>query len=378
MVIKTIYEENLQSEGSYQIPALPLSRDLDTVAILKATKDASRALGELKGSVKKMPNEDILINTLSLQEAKDSSAIENIITTNDELYTSDVNANQFSSAPAKEVYNYVAALKYGYRTVTERDIISNRVIKDIQAMLEENDAGFRSQSGTALKNEQTDEIVYLPPQNLALIESHMKNLEEYINNSELSDVDPLVKMAVIHHQFESIHPFFDGNGRTGRIINIVYLVKEGLLDSPILYLSRYINHNKEDYYRLLQHVRDSGEWEEWILFILEGVRQTSYQTIELINDISKLMLELKHQIRVNLKNVYSQDLINNLFCHPYTKIDLLQADIDSHRNTARNYLESLVSHGILDKQKIGNVNYYINKKLYKLLLDVGTKKIQTS
>ncbi len=195
----------------------------------------------------------------------------------------------------------------------------------------------------------------------------MNNLEDFINAKEVSDIDPLVKMAIIHHQFESIHPFYDGNGRTGRIINILYLVLNDLLDLPILYLSRFIIQNKTDYYKLLQEVRETGNWEGWILYILNGVEQTAKETIVLITQIRKLMQSYKHQIRKNLPKIYNQDLLNNLFRHPYTKIEFMMKELDVTRVTAVRYLDMLVEHGFLEKQKIGRSNFYINVQLYKLL-----------
>lgn len=358
----------------YQIPELPLQIDLESKAVLKKTKEASRALGELKGVAVSMPNQNILISTLSLQEAKDSSAIENIITTHDELYQSDAQAQQFTSLAAKEVYMYVAALRNGFDSVKKNGLLTNNLIKTVQAELEGNHAGFRSQAGTALKNEQTGEIVYSPPQELQQIEAHMKNLEAFINDDELCDWDSLVKMAVIHHQFESIHPFFDGNGRTGRILNILYLVKQGLLDTPILYHSRYINQNKSEYYRLLQAVRDNGTWEEWVMFILEGVKLTSYQTIHLIEEIKVMMLDYKRKMREETK-CYSQDLLNNLFSHPYTKIDFVEKELGIHRLTATKYLNELVKIGLLRKFKIGKQIFYLNLSLFDLLHSVGTRPL---
>ncbi|NTW33913.1 MAG: hypothetical protein HGB12_15075, partial [Bacteroidetes bacterium] len=248
---------------AYKIPMLPFDKDLETKAVLKKVAAARSALAELKGAANSIPNENILISTLSLQEAKDSSAIENIITTNDELYRSDAFAKNFKSVASKEVYNYAEALRNGFEIVKLKGFISNNHIIQIQALIENNDAGFRKLPGTSLKNEQTGEIVYTPPQSYDEIAELMSNLEKFMNDNALSDSDPLVKMAIIHHQFESIHPFYDGNGRTGRIINILYLVKEKLLHIPILYLSRYINQNKGNYYRLLQEVRSSNAWEEW-------------------------------------------------------------------------------------------------------------------
>ena len=215
--------------------------------------------------------------------------------------------------------------------------------------------------------------MFTPPQTHDEVIEHMNNLEQFINVNELSDWDPLVKMAVIHHQFESIHPFYDGNGRTGRIVNILYLVKEGLLNLPILYLSRYINRNKGDYYRLLQKVRTENAWEEWVLYILDGVEQTSLQTIELIGGIKTVMQKQKHKhkLRTNLPKIYSQDLLNNLFRHPYTKIDFVMEETGVSRKTAAKYLDELDKLGLVSKQKIWKDNYYINTDLFNLLLNVG-------
>ncbi len=370
MNIRTIQEPSLTLKSTYKIPKLPLREDLETKAVLKKAKEARAALAELKGTALSVPNQDIVINTLSLQEAKDSSAIENIITTNDELYQSDVVAQQFTSTAAKEVHQYATALRNAFKTVKDKGFLTNNLIKKMQSTLEGNDAGFRSQGGTSLKNQQTGKIVYTPPQELEKIELHMKNLETFINEDKLCDWDPLVKMAIIHHQFESIHPFFDGNGRTGRIMNIIYLVKQGLLDTPILYLSRYINQNKPEYYRLLQAVRDDGVWEEWVIFILEGVRVTSYQTIRLIEAIKNLMHSHKNKMRTDLPNIYSQDFLNLTFSHPYTKIAHVEEALHVSRPTATKYLDSLVEIKLMRKIKIGRDSYYINRDLMECLSNV--------
>lgn len=356
---------------AYKIPQLPLPLDIESKAILKKTAAARSALAEMKGAALSIPNESILISTLSLQEAKDSSAIENIITTHDELYQGDYLKKEFKSIASKEVHNYAEALRWGFETVRQKGILTNNHIIQMQARLEENDAGFRKVPGTELKNEQTGEIVYTPPQTHAEVEAMMSNLEQFINDNALSDWDPLVKMAIIHHQFESIHPFYDGNGRTGRIINILYLVKEGLLKLPLLYLSRYINKNKADYYRLLQKVRNDNAWEEWVLYILDGVEQTSLQTIKVIEGIKKLMQSHKDRMRSELPKIYSQDLLNNLFRHPYTKIDFVMEETGVSRKTAAKYLDELDKLGIVSKQKIWKDNYYINTDLFNLLQNVN-------
>jgi len=297
---------------------LPPENLEETRAILKKLNSAHRFLAELKGVASTIPNQRILINTLALQEAKDSSAIENIITTHDDLYKAQLFAEEFQNAAAKEVSDYAGALIHGFSLVQKNKIITSNHILSIQKRLEKNDAGFRKLPGTALVNELSGESVYIPPQDYKIIINLMDNLVEYINRPEMHDIDPLVKMAVIHFQFETIHPFYDGNGRTGRILNLLYLVQEGLLLSPILYLSRYIIRNKGEYYRLLQNVRDNGQWEPWIMYILDAVEQTSQETNILIEGIKNLMMDYKHRIRAQYPKIYSQDLINNLFQHPYT------------------------------------------------------------
>jgi Fic family protein len=201
----------------------------------------------------------------------------------------------------------------------------------------------------------------------------MSNLEWFINTDTACDWDELVKMAVIHHQFESIHPFYDGNGRTGRVINVLYLIKQDLLTLPVLYLSRYINQHKQEYYRLLQAVRTEQRWEAWLLFMLDAVEQTSLQTISLIKAIKDLMRSCKLKMRTALPKIYSQDLLNNIFRHPYTKIEIVTSDLQVTRKTAAKYLEELIAIRLLSKHKIGKDNYYLNNDLYQLLLNVSEK-----
>lgn len=355
----------------HKVPTLPDLGDIETKAVLKKTALAHKALAELKGVAASIPNQSILINTLSLQEAKDSSAIENIITTHDDLYRSDHAQRYFITLAAKEVHNYAAALRAGFERIRQTGLLTNNDILTIQAGIEGNQAGYRKQVGTALKNDQTGEVVYTPPQHPDEIVALMANLEQFINQPELCDWDVLVKMAVIHHQFESIHPFYDGNGRTGRVINILYLVQQGLLDTPILYLSRYINQNKADYYRLLQATRDTHDWSEWLLYMLEAVEQTAVQTTQLVVAINKLMQQYKHELRDKQPKIYSQDLINNIFRHPYTKIDFVSNELQVNRKTASKYLDVLVELALLSKHRLGKENYYLNDRLFELLLNVG-------
>ncbi len=350
----------------WTLAELPLKIDIESKRVLKSLPSAHASLAELKGIASAIPNQTILLNTLGLQEAKDSSAIENIITTHDDLYKSELNLNSFNSLNAKEVQNYISALKKGFELIGRNGILTIRVILEIQQVLENNNAGFRKLPGTALKNSISGDIIYTPPQDYAEIMRLMNNLENFINENALCDYDPLVKMAIIHYQFESIHPFYDGNGRTGRIINILYLIIQGLQNLPILYLSNYIIKNKSDYYRLLQEVRENNNWEEWLLFIINGVETTSKETISLIIQIRDLMMQFKHRIRDNYK-FYSQDLLNNLFQHPYTKIEFIVRDLNVSRITAANYLNKLSEDGLLRKEKLGTGNYYINQPLFELL-----------
>lgn len=355
---------------SENLKNLPLKQDVETKKVLKKLTSAHRALAELKGVVSSIPNEHILINTLGLQEAKDSSAIENIITTHDDIFKAELNLDGFKSLNAKEVQNYISALKKGFGLITKNKILTNNDIISIQSELEKNNAGFRKVPGTALKNASTGETVYTPPQDYNTILDLMTNLEQYINDPKMSEFDTLVKMAIIHFQFESIHPFYDGNGRTGRIINVLFLVMNDLLNLPVLYLSRYIIEHKTDYYKLLQEVRETDNWENWLLYMLDSVEQVSKETIVLITKIKALIFEYKNLLRSNYK-FYSQDLLNNLFMHPYTKIEFIENDLGVSRITASKYLNLLAKDGILKKEKLGTGNYYINIKLIEILTIKG-------
>ena len=343
------------------------ARRFETPAILRRLASSSRKLAELKGIAASMPNQGILINTLGLQEAKDSSEIENIVTTHDELFKDDVLPEAFANSAAKEVLRYRQALRVGFDLVRSSGLLTSNHIVQIQGELERNNAGFRKLPGTALRD-GAGRTVYTPPQDPAEITALMTDLERFINDAGLFDADPLIKMALIHHQFESIHPFYDGNGRTGRIVNVLYLVKEGLLDIPGLYLSQHIVRNKRAYYDLLQRVRVDDVWEDWVLYMLEAVEVTAGRTLRTVQAIKAALMDYKHRIRTQHK-FYSQDLINNLFSHPYTKIEFLQRDLQVSRMTATRYLDALAQTGFLVKQKIGRGNYYVNLALNQILLD---------
>ena len=358
----------------YQIPALPLDFDFETKNILRQLSKSNRRLAELKGVALTIPNENILLSSLVLQEALDSSAVENIVTTSDELYRAELDIKgEISNAAAKEVLNYRQAMQVGFEMVRKKKLLTLNVVKQIQKELEHNNAGFRTVSGTKLKTSKGD-VVYTPPQTGEEVAKYMSNLEKYINTQELQDIDPLIKMAIIHHQFESIHPFYDGNGRTGRIISILYLVMNDLLDLPILYLSRYITHNKSEYYRLIQEIRDTAPdnfnvWEEWIVCMLKGVEETAIETIRLVKSISALMAKYKSILKPLFGKQYKHELINNLFFHPYTKIEFMERDMAVQRKTAAKYLDTIVQEtGLLQKQKLGRSNYYINTELIELFM----------
>ena len=358
----------------YSIPTLPIQYDLETKQVLKQLAKANRALAELKGVAATIPNENILISSLTLQEARDSSSIENIITTQDDLYKADLAIKDFAITPAaKEVQSYREAIYVGFNLVRKHKLLTNNNIIQIQNSLKHTIGGFRTTPGTKLKRND-GVIVYEPPQDPRDIVNYMTNLEAFINNPEVSDLDPLIKMAIIHHQFESIHPFTDGNGRTGRIVNILYLVINNLLDLPILYLSRFITHNKGEYYRLLQAIRDNDgnnaqQWEDWIVFILKGIEETAIDTISMVKGISSLMTEYKLILKPIFGSTYKHELLNNLFFHPYTKIEFICNDMSVQRKTGAKYLDKIVSTGLLEKIKIGRENFYVNKRLFDLFLN---------
>ncbi len=351
--------------STYAPAAFPPTQMLETDAVLRALVPAHRHLAELKGLARSIPNEGLLVSTLSLQEAQSSSEIENVITTQDALYKYQIQP-QTADPVSKEVAHYAGGLETGFRQVRASGLLTLNTILAVQAELEGNDAGFRKTPGTVLKNEQTGAVVYEPPQPL-LVPDLMAELERFMHAD--SPLDPLVKMALIHHQFETIHPFYDGNGRTGRIVNILYLVKEQLLDTPILYLSRYISQTKVEYYRGLQQVRDNNSWEDWLVYMLRGVAVTARHTSGLVQSIGLLLQQHKQRIRRDYR-FYSQDLINNIFRHPYTKVAFLERDLKVSRATASRYLDALAQDGVLSKHRLGRENYYMNDELVALLFNM--------
>lgn len=349
--------------------SLPLADEdgLESVVLLRQVTRAHRYLAELKGVAKTIPNEAILISTLSMQEAKDSSAIENIFTTHDQLFQSQVLGGQQINQATKEVENYQRALWKSYRQTKMSGLIRLNDILAAQKVVEPNRPGLRKIPGTVIGSAATGQVIYTPPQHPDDIQALMANLVSYINDDSLSELDPLIKMAIIHHQFESIHPFHDGNGRTGRILNILYLVKNQLLDLPTLCLSRYIVKTKGDYYRLLQSVREQGAWAEWVGYLVKGIEVTAQETIEFVHQMRDLIMATKQRMRTELPKIYSQELLNNLFFHPYTRVQFVIDQLGVSRITATKYLDTLTEKGFVSKHKSGRNNYYINEPLVRLI-----------
>ena len=339
--------------------------DLKTPKILEALNEATRSLAELKGLTSSIPNQHILINAITINEAKDSSAIENIVTTHDSIYKV-LTESGFKEEAAKEVVDYRSAIWRGYEIIKEKGFISTNVLVELQSMIEPNKTGIRKTPGTNLVNSKTGEIIYTPPQAESEIRDLLKNLEDYINNND-DDVDPLIKMALIHYQFETIHPFYDGNGRTGRILNVLYLVLNNLLTSPILYLSNYINKNKDTYYKLFNEFRENNKYEEWIIYILKGIEVTSKNTIDLIKQIQNEMESYKEEFMTKLPKIYSDELLYSLFYEVYTRINYIENRCGVTRQTATTYLNSLVDNGLLEYEKVGRESIYKNTRLINLL-----------
>ena len=346
---------------------LPLNINLETTNIFKQLNRTSRALAELKGVAKTMPNQNVLINAIMINEAKTSSSIENIVTTHDEIYRAIVSPNK-TTPEAKEVVDYRSAIWEGYNLIKESKLITKSTITKIQEKIEHNNAGFRKTPGTVIKNTTTDEIIYIPPQTYDEIIDYLNNLEIYINNFD-DDIDPLIKLAIIHYQFESIHPFYDGNGRTGRILNILYLIYMDLLETPILYLSKYIINNKMEYYKLFQETRKTQNYENWILYLLKGIEQTSKETIQMINKISEEMLKMKKELKNNelTSKIYSKELLEALFYEFVTKSSYIKEKLDISERTALRYLDTLVKEGFLTSEKIGRERFYKNDRLFNII-----------
>ena len=333
--------------------------------ILEQLNKSSRALAELKGYAKSLPNADILLNVITINEAKDSSEIENIVTTHDKIYKA-LTQNDYKEESAKEVVDYRNAIYKGFELVKKNNYINTNTLVQIQETLEHNNAGIRKTLGTSLINSKTQEIIYTPPQTETEIRDYLKNLEEFINNFD-DGIDPLIKLALIHYQFELIHPFYDGNGRTGRILNVLYLVLTNLLDSPILYLSRFINKTKQEYYKQFDITRKSGNYDDFIIYMLKGIEITSLETLRFIMTIQSEMEDFKQEFKDKLPKIYSDKLLNNLFYGVYTRISYVEKDCGVTRLTAMSYLKQLEKVGLLESEKVGRERVYKNIRLIKVL-----------
>ncbi len=342
------------------LPLLPPITELETRAVLKQAISANRVLANLRGLAAKIPNQGLLINSIVLQEARLSSEIENIVTTNDELYRAAANGDGKTDPHTKEVLRYREALHFGFKALRERPLNSNLFIELVQ-LIKQVDIGIRAIPGTALKND-LGEVIYTPPVGEAVIRDKLANLEQFIHADD--GLDPLVKMAVMHYQFEAIHPFPDGNGRTGRILNLLFLVEQQLLDIPVLFLSRYIITHRQEYYAGLRGVTEAQDWERWVLFMLKAVESTAQQTFEQVNRILALMEEVRERVQREAENIYSKDLVEAIFMQPYTKIAFLVEAGIAKRQTASRYLQTLAAMGVLREEQVGREKYYINDALF--------------
>jgi Fic family protein len=347
------------------LPPLPPAHDVETKPVLKRCVSAGRALATLRQSAFLIPNQDVLINTIPLREAKDSSAIENIVTTNDQLFRyANVDAEK-ADAATKEALRYRTALLSGYHDLRNRPLTTNVAIAICRA-IKNADLSIRKTPGTVLRNQATGKTIYTPPEGEAVLRDKMANWEKFLHEAE--DIDPLIRMAIGHYQFEAIHPFPDGNGRTGRVINILYLIEQKLLDLPILYLSRYINDHRTDYYRLLLEVTTKGAWEPWVLYMLSAVEETALWTVHKIEAIKALMDETVRHVSTSMPSLYSRELVEVVFTQPYCRIGNLVDLGIGNRNTAAKYLKELAAGGVLQSRKEGREQLYINARFLDLLM----------
>ncbi len=364
LAMKIKYDKNIPYN---ELPDLPPKNNLETTPIFKATIRANKLLAELKGYCQTLPYPQLLLNTIVLQESKESNAIENIVTTQDELYKATLMGDNIKNQAAKEVLQYREAIYWGIEQLQKNKLITTNLLVGLMQRLRGSSENIRKNTGTKLGNPTNNQIVYTPPEGENIIRDKLSKLEIFINDPAFSDLDPLIKMALIHYQFEAIHPFSDGNGRTGRILNVLYLIQQELLGLPVLYLSHYIIQNKSDYYRLLKSITEDNNWEEWVLFVVNGVAETSEMTLRKINAILELKINTELRAKDVLKSSYSKELVDLLFSHPYIKIKVLEENNIAKRQTASEYLKKLEFHNILDSVKIGNEIYYINKKLIEVL-----------
>lgn len=346
------------------LPPLPPAAELDSKRILKATMPARVAVAELRLAGRDIPDQSVLINTIPLLEAKDSSEIENIVTTNDALFREASNTDDGSDPAAKEALRYRAAIHSGAQSLKTRPLTARTAI-EVCSQIKGADLDIRATPGTTLRNTFSGEVIYTPPEGADTLRTMLANWEQYANAAD--DIDPLVRMAVLHYQFEAIHPFIDGNGRTGRILNILVLIQAGLLDIPTLYLSRHIVRTKGQYYALLQGVTQRGEWEPWILYMLTAIEGTANWTNARIRAIRDLMENTAAYVRQNAGSIYSWELVETIFAQPYTRISHLTDRGIAKRVAASRYLKQLAAIGVLEEEKVGRDKLFIHRKYMKLL-----------
>lgn len=343
---------------------LPFNIDFNTVETLLLLSEANNSIGELKGTLNQLPNPEILLYAITLGESKASSEIENIITTYDEIFKEKKKENQYQSA--KEVLKYNNAINKGHKNIKEKGFISTNIIKDIHDAIESGRTGIRTMLGTVIKNMRTGQVIYTPPQSEDEIISYLTNLENYLNSP--SQYDPLIEMAILHFQFESIHPFYDGNGRTGRILNILYLVLKGKIDYPVLYLSKYIIRTKEEYYDLFESCNnDINNIHDFIRYMLKGVAETSDFTVKFINKIVNAMERASLILKEVEPKLYSWELIEFLFSDFYLTITDYSVVFKVSRQTASNHLKSIEAAGLLFSEKAGNDLYFKNTSLINIM-----------
>lgn len=346
------------------LPPLPPKINLDTVEILKKTILANRSLAELKGLVNAIPNSDILINGIILQEARLSSEIENIVTTNDELYKAASDEKLSTDPQSKEILRYREALWYGYKNLKKKPLSTNLFIEIAEIIKDKKNMGIRRVPGTKIANSK-GEVIYTPPEGESIIRDKLAQLEKFIHHEE--KLDPLVKLALAHYQFEAIHPFTDGNGRTGRIINILFLVEQGLLDKPVLFLSHYILNKRQAYYEGLRHVTEKKNWTNWVMYMLDAIQVTAIQTQTRVEKILESMEKARQLVNSKAPKIYSKDLIEVIFKNPYCKIQFIEEAGLAKRQTAAVYLKTLEDLGLLSAVKKGREQYYLNKPLLKIM-----------
>lgn len=349
------------------LPNLPPANFTESNEMLRHLAKAARHLGELEGLCASLPDPQLLINTIVLQESKDSSAIENIVTTQDELYKAATDEGAASDA-AKEVLSYREALYVGLQKMKEqKDLLLTNTMVEIVQTIKQNESGIRNTPGTAMKNVIYGEVIYTPPCCEDVLREKLAALEQFINDPDTSPLDPLIKMAFIHYQFEAIHPFADGNGRTGRIVNALYLVQQQLTSQPVLYLSAYIVKYKTEYYQLLRGVTEKNNWHDWVMYLLTALIETAQFTTRKIRSMLLLKDEIEERMKLTLGSSFSYELLQLMFTLPYLKIELLEKKEIAHRQTASTWLKKLVKAEILRPKKIGRITYFINYRLIELL-----------